>query len=126
MNKKGFFWLGVNVWVKLSVSLAFCVLMILLIPTLGFDNTEDLKHTLTAISIFIITFSIIYLIYMGTCRKLRIKRRGFWIAGLLNVVLGLFIGYLTYPIIGFAVALLYAVVAFKIASHKIDGILEAS
>ena len=63
---------------------------------------------------------------MGTCRKLRIKRRGFWIAGLLNVVLGLFIGYLTYPIIGFAVALLYAVVAFKIASHKIDGILEAS
>lgn len=124
MDEHRFFWLGVKVWVKLSVSLSFCILMVLLIPTLDFNHTEDLKYTLTAISIFIVTFSIIYVIYMGSCEKLRFKRRGFWIAGLLNIVIGLLLGYIFYPIVGFAFAMFYAAGAFKIASYKIDCIKQ--
>lgn len=114
------FWRGVMVWVKLSVTLVFCLFLILIVPALGFDTSDDLRHTISAISIFIIVFSVIYLAWMGSCRKLRLKRRGFWVAGLLNVLIGALVGHLTFPIVGFAFALFYAACAWQYASNKIE------
>lgn len=124
MNKKGFFWLGVKLWVKLSVSLALCLFLILMIPVIGVHNAEDMKHTFSAIAIFITTFSIIYLIYMGTCKTLRFKRRGFWLACILNIVGGFTVGYFVSPMAGVAFALLFAAGAFRYSSRKIEKLAE--
>lgn len=118
MNTFGF-WQGVMLWVKLFLVLACGFFLILIMPTLGFDTSGNFKHTLGAITIMVVVFSMLYLIYMGHCKKLRVKRRGFWVAALVTIVAGTLVGSLFYPLVGFAFSLFCATACYKLASGKL-------
>lgn len=118
MNANGF-WQGVMLWVKLFLVLACGFFLILIMPTLGFDTSGNFKHTLGAITIMVVACSMLYLVYMGHCQKLRVKRRGFWVAALVTMVTGTLTGALFYPLVGFAFSLFCATVCYKLARGKI-------
>ena len=125
MNANGF-WQGVMLWVKLFLVLACGFFLILIMPTLGFDTSGNFKHTLGAITIMVVVFSMLYLLYMGHCKKLRVKRRGFWVAALVTILTGTLMGALFYPLVGFAFSLFCATLCYKLARGKIspDGLIE--
>lgn len=118
MNNNGF-WQGVLLWVKLFLVLACGFFLILIMPPLDFDTSGNFKHTLGAITIMVVACAMLYLVYMGHCKRLRVKRRGFWVAALATIVTGTLMGALFYPLVGFACSLFCATVCYKLARGKL-------
>ena len=120
------FWQGVMLWLQLFLVLACGFFLVLIMPTLGFDTSGNFKHTLGAITIMIVVFSMLYLIYMGHCKKLRVKRRGFWVAALVTIIAGTLTGVLFYPLVGFAFSLFCATICYKLARSKLhpDALIQ--
>lgn len=117
MNRKQF-WQGVMLWVKLFFTLAVGFFLMLTIPALGFDTSDNFKYPLRAVTIMIVACSMVYLIFMSTSRTLRVKRQGFWVAALLTIVAGILTGIVFYPLVGFAFSLFCAVCCWKLASSR--------
>ena len=112
------FWKGVLAWVKLS-SLMFCSLFIILaLPYLGFEGV-NLSSRILSLKVFIALMITVYLVYVFSYGKFKLKRRGFLLAGIGHILLVTLFSMIFYPIVGFAIAVFYLIAIYKLASTKI-------
>jgi membrane-bound acyltransferase YfiQ involved in biofilm formation len=94
--------------------------VIMALPYLGVEQF-DLTLRLLAIKIVLMLTGVVYLTYVFSYGKFRLKRRGFLLAGTSHVcITGLF-GWLFYPVVGFAIALFYVAAAYKLAQSKLHN-----
>ena len=120
MMNRSAFWKGVLSWVKLSSIMFVALFVILALPYLGVEQF-DLTLRLLAIKIVLMLTGVVYLTYVFSYGKFRLKRRGFLLAGTSHVcITGLF-GWIFYPVVGFAIALFYIAAAYKLAQSKLHA-----
>ena len=107
------FWKGVMAWVKLASLLFLTLFVLLALPQF------------LSFKIVIVLFIVAYLAFVFSYGKLRLKRRGFLMAGVGHILAVALFSLLFYPIVGFAIALFYLAAAYKFASIKIGCQCEA-
>lgn len=112
------FWKGVMAWVKLASLLFFTLFILLALPHLGFKGM-NLSIQLLSFKIAVVLFIVAYLAYVFSYGQLRLKRRGFLLAGVGHILVVALFSLLFYPIVGFAIALFYLVASYKLASIRI-------
>ncbi|BBS93617.1 MULTISPECIES: hypothetical protein [Enterobacteriaceae] len=112
------FWKGVLAWVKLSSLMFFAFSVVLLLPHLGFEDF-NISRRFLSMKLFVMVAIAAYLIYVFSYGKFRLKRRGFLLAGLGHILSCLLFGFMFYPIVGFAMAVFYAIAAYKLAQTRI-------
>ena len=118
------FWKGVMAWVKLASLLFLSLFVLLALPHLGVTGMNFSVQFLS-FKIVIVLFIVAYLAFVFSYGKLRLKRRGFLMAGVGHILAVALFSLLFYPIVGFAIALFYLAVAYKFASIKIGCQCEA-
>ena len=111
-------------WVKLASLLFFTLFVLLALPHLG---VKEMNFSVQFLSfkIVIVLFIVAYLAFVFSYGKLRLKRRGFLMAGVGHILAVALFSLLFYPIVGFAIALFYLAAAYKFASIKIGCQCEA-
>lgn len=112
------FWKGVMAWVKLASLLFFTLFVLLALPHLGVAGMNFSVQFLS-FKLVIVLFIIAYLAFVFSYGRLRLKRRGFLMAGVGHILVVALFSLLFYPIVGFAIALFYLVAAYKFAIVKI-------
>lgn len=117
MNRYSF-WKGVLSWVKLSSMMFLALFFILALPYLGFEQF-DLTYRLLAIKAVVMITGVLYLTFVFSWGKSKLKRRGFLLAGTSHVCLTGLFGLIFYPVVGFAIALFYIAAAYKLARSKL-------
>lgn len=118
------FWKGVMAWVKLASLLFLSLFVLLALPHLGVTEMNFSVQFLS-FKIVIVLFIVAYLAFVFSYGKLRLKRRGFLLAGVGHILAVALFSLLFYPIVGFAIALFYLAAAYKFASIKIGCQCEA-
>ena len=118
------FWKGVMAWVKLASLLFLTLFVLLALPHLGVTEMNFSVQFLS-FKIVIVLFIVAYLAFVFSYGKLRLKRRGFLLAGVGHILAVVLFSLLFYPIVGFAIALFYLAAAYKFASIKIGCQCEA-
>lgn len=111
------FWKGVMAWVKLASLLFFTLFILLALPYLGVAGMNFSVQFLS-FKLVIVLFIVAYLAFVFSYGQLRLKRRGFLMAGVGHILVVALFSLLFYPIVGFAIALFYLAAAYKFASIK--------
>lgn len=112
------FWKGVLAWVKLSSLMFGSLFIILALPYLGFEGVS-LSSRFVSLKVFIALMITVYLVYVFSLGKIKLKRRGFLLAGIGHILLVTLFSIIFYPVVGFAIAIFYLVAAYQLASTKI-------